>query len=157
VHRYSFPFATIALALTLFSAGALIGCRKKEALLIERVKSIPLSGAKDTLFIERSPYWDTKNHQARVDSNRQVFLFFPPKGQLLFVSVENMGGVPLKRDTIWVTKTIPVEEFLHTSTKDTNLNLHIAFKDWHKAPSDIVLYIRNADSVYAKVRFEGAK
>jgi hypothetical protein len=131
---------------------------KNDAWLINEEKVIPVTGAIDTLYFERSKFWDTRAEKASVEENRQEITFVPlsPK-EKLFVVVQNMGGVPLRRDTIRTTKTFPAETFLRTFTKDTNLRIHVEFTDWKKTPTDVVVYIRHVDSIYRSIRFEGAK
>ena len=139
--------------LHLFIAGllvtiALTGCSRPSARLIDAVKEIPLSGGHDTIYIERSNHWDRGLKRARTDSNRQTIVFKPASGEIAYVTLRNMGGVPLKRDTIQGLRRFPAELFLRTGTLDTNMHLNVEFSDWHKAQTDVVVYIRNRDSVY---------
>jgi hypothetical protein len=123
---------------------------------VDEDKVIPVTGAIDTIYFERSKFWDTRSQKATVEENRQDITFVPlSEKERMFVIVQNMGGVPLKRDTVRTRKTVKAEELLRTVTKDTNLRIHIEFNDWKKTPTDVVVYIRKADSVYRNIRFEG--
>ncbi|HWF44497.1 MAG TPA: hypothetical protein VG537_07640 [Candidatus Kapabacteria bacterium] len=133
----------------------LVACGRKPASLIEAVKEIPLSGGHDTIYMERSRAWDRGRDIARADSNRQTIGFRPAPGEIAFVTLRNMGGVPLKRDTIRGAIREPAEIFLRTGTLDTNMNLHIEFPDWHRPQTDVIVYIRNRDSVYREFLFVG--
>jgi hypothetical protein len=136
-------------------AGALVSCGRRPARLIEAVKEIPLSGGHDTIYMERSHAWDRGRDIARTDSNPQTIGFRPIPGEIAFVTLRNMGGVPLKRDTIRGPIREPAEIFLRTGTLDTNMHLHIEFLDWHRPQTDVVVYIRNRDSVYREFLFVG--
>lgn len=142
----------------LLCAGAILGgCTKKSTKLVDRTKTIPLLGAHDTILAERSAYWQGKE-RASIDTNRQQITFSPSGKLIYFATLENMGGVPLKRDTIRAEKSLRLEDYLQTVTKDTNLQLHIESNDRTKTPSEIVIYIRNhPDSVYQKIILQGQK
>ena len=133
------------------------GCGSRDVCLLEQAKTIPVSGGREKLYAERSSYWDDQGHTARSKSNRQMFTFVPPEGLTLYVNLENMGGVPMKRDTIRTTKYFFAETYLRTITKDTNLSIHIETSDRKKPPTDVEVYVRNVDSVYSQIRFEGIK
>ncbi len=145
---------SLCLALPLLSV-TLLGCGKGPARLVDAVKEIPLSGGKDTMFMERSSYWDGRQSVARTDSNRQIITFKPLPGEVAFVTLRNMGGVPLRRDTIRSARQESAEHFLRTGTLDTNMHIHIEFADWKRAPTDVVVFIRNRDSVYREFLFSG--
>src|SRR2546421_838800 len=119
----------------------LAACGKGPARLVDAVKEIPISGGHDTMFMERSSYWDRTRSIARIDSNRQAITFKPSLGDIAYVTLRNMGGVPLKRDTIRTVIHVPAEQFLRTGTLDTNLHLTIEFPDPHRAPTDVIVYI----------------
>ena len=136
-------------------AAALSGCGKGPARMVDAVKEIPLSGARDTMYMERSSYWDRRQSIARTDSNRQTITFKPMPGEIAYVTLRNMGGVPLRRDTINGVRHESAEQFLRTGTLDTNMHIHIEFPDWKKAPTDVVVFIRNRDSVYREFLFFG--
>lgn len=129
-------------------------CGKGPARLIDAVKEIPLSGAHDTLYMERSSYWDRRGLSvARTDSNRQTITFKPAPGDVAFVTLRNMGGVPLKRDTIRGVQREAAEHFLRTGTRDTNMHLTIGFSDPHRPETDVIVFIRNVDSAYREFLF----
>lgn len=133
-------------------AGSLASCNSR-ADLLEEPKVIAASGKRDTIYVERSKFWSDKKQKSSVDSNRQFFIFKPRAGQLMYVLLENTGGVPLRRDTIRDIDTVSLEHYLRTPAKDTNLYLSIEHPDLGKAPTDVFLYIRNPDSVYKEVIF----
>ncbi len=134
---------------------AIGACGKKEVRLIDKVKQISLSGGRDTVYMERSRYWDDGRDIARSDSNRQMITFNPGSTPITYVTLENMGGVPLRRDTIRGLVKESAEMFLRTGTLDTNMHLHIDFPDYKKPQTDVVIYIRNRDSVYREIMFVG--
>jgi hypothetical protein len=121
--------------------------------LVENPKVIAASNERDTIYVERSKFWETNKQKASVDSNRQFFIFKPKASEAMFVLLENTGGVPLSRDTIRQIDTLSLEHFLRTPAKDTNLYMRIEYADYRKAPTDVFLYIRNPDSVYQQVVF----
>ncbi len=132
----------------------LASCGKGPARLIDAVKEIPLSGGHDTLFMERSSYWDHYGPSiARTDSNRQTISFKPAPGDVAFVTLRNMGGVPLKRDTVQTSEHFSAEHFLRTGTRDTNMHLTIEFADPRRQPTDDIVYIRNLDSAFREYLF----
>jgi hypothetical protein len=133
------------------------GCGKRETKLIERVKRIPMSGAKDTLYMERSKAWNTRQVEAPIDSNRQSITFRPLPGELAYVILQNMGGVPLRRDTVRKETTFACEEYLQTMTLDTNLRIHVEFQNYRTPTTDVSVFIRTPDSAYRQIRFEGKK
>ena len=133
-------------------AASLASCNSR-ADLLEEPKVIAASGKRDTIYVERSKFWSDKKQKSSVDSNRQFFIFKPRAGQLMYVLLENTGGVPLRRDTIRDIDTVSLEHYLRTPAKDTNLYLSIEHPDLGKAPTDVFLYIRNPDSVYKEVIF----
>jgi hypothetical protein len=135
----------------------LAACGKKETRLVMNAKRIPISGARDTLFMERSKFWDDRNHKSAVDSNRQTISFIPLQKEVAFVTLQNMGGVPLRRDTIRAERSFPAEDYLQTMTKDTNLRLRIDFQNYRIPPTDVIIYIRTPDSAYERIRFEGKR
>lgn len=132
----------------------LTGCNK-EADLLEQPRVLSATGERDTIFVERSKFWENKQQEATVDSIRQYFVFKPKAGETMYVLLENTGGVPLRRDTIKTIDTMYLEHYLRTPAKDTNLYLSIEYPDFRKAPTDVFLYIRNRDSVYREVVFVG--
>jgi hypothetical protein len=134
-----------------------MGCQKTDVCLLNQVKRIPVTGKNDVVYIERSQFWDGAGIKARSGSNRQTFIFVPPPNMTLFVTLENMGGVPLKRDTFKTKSFRFAETYLRTSTKDTNLAIHIETSDKTKRPTDVTLYMRDVDSVCSDIRFEGVK
>lgn len=144
--------AVSVFALPLLACSMLASCNS-EADLVEKPKVISASGQRDTIFVERSKFWENQKQEASVDTNRQFFIFKPKAGEAMYVLVENTGGVPLRRDTIRKIDTLSLEHFLRTPAKDTNLYLRIEYADFRKAPSDVFLYIRNPDSVYKEVVF----
>ncbi|HEX5316364.1 MAG TPA: hypothetical protein VFX22_06910 [Candidatus Kapabacteria bacterium] len=132
----------------------LASCGKRPARLVDAVKEIPLSGGHDTVFMERSSYWDPHGIAvARTDSNRQAITFKPAPGDIAFVTLRNMGGVPLKRDTIRGVQRDGAEHFLRTGTRDTNMHLTIAFSDPRRPETDVIVFIRNVDSAYREFLF----
>jgi len=132
----------------------LASCGKGPARLIDAVKEIPLSGGHDTMFMERSSYWDYGGRSiARTDSNRQTISFKPASGDVAYVTLRNMGGVPLKRDTIRSAIRLPAEQFLRTGTRDTNMHLTIDFPDPRRPETDVIVFIRNLDSAYREFLF----
>jgi hypothetical protein len=131
------------------------GCGHGPARLIDAVKEIPIAGAHDTMYMERSRHWDRTRHIARTDSNRQIISFKPAPGEIAFVTIRNMGGVPLHRDTIRSARREAAELFLRTGTLDTNMHLTIEFADPHRAPTDVIVFIRNRDSVFREFLFLG--
>lgn len=133
------------------------GCHKKEVTLLDKSKRIPVMGKNDVVYVERSKFWDGRGMTARSESNRQTFTFVPPPNTTLFVTLENMGGVPLKRDTFKTKSYRFAETYLRTSTKDTNLSIHIETGDKTKPPTDVTIYMRDIDSVCSDIRFEGVK
>jgi len=136
----------------------LTGCGKGDTKLIENPKSIALLGSTDTILAERSAYWNTPMLEAAVKENRQAIQFEPGGKLTYYAYLENMGGVPLKRDTIRATKTLKMEEYLRTITKDTNMILHIESSDRTKGPTEVVVYIRNRpDSAYKLIQFKEGK
>ncbi|HET6510741.1 MAG TPA: hypothetical protein VFH43_01005 [Candidatus Kapabacteria bacterium] len=137
-------------ALTL--GGMLASCSGK-ADLLEEPRVIAASGDRDTIFVERSKFWENKQQKASVDSVRQYFIFKPKAGETMYVLLENTGGVPLRRDTISKIDTMFLEHYLRTPAKDTNLYLSIEYPDFRKAPTDVFLYIRDRDSVHKEVVF----
>jgi hypothetical protein len=130
----------------------LAGCGK-EARVVNRVKEIPLVGGRDTVYFERSEYWDRSRSIAWIDSNRQLITFRPPAGTVAYVTLQNMGGVPLKRDTIRALRQVSAEQYLRTGTQDTNMHLHIDFPDYRKPSTDVIIFIRNRDSIYREILF----
>lgn len=144
-------FRSLAMAMCL---PAILAC-SGEADLVEEPKRVSASGSRDTVYVERSKFWETQNQKASVDTNRQQFIFRAKPSSPMIVLLENAGGVPLRRDTFRTTDTLPLEHYLRTPGKDTNLYLRIEYSDYHKAPSDVFLYIRNPDSVYREVVFIG--
>jgi hypothetical protein len=126
-----------------------------DADLVEKPRVVSASGARDTIFVERSKFWEDKKQKSSVDSNRQVFIFKPKVGEAMYVLLENTGGVPLRRDTITRTDTISLEHYLRTPAKDTNLYMSIEYADFRKLHTDVFIYIRNPDSVYKEVVFVG--
>ena len=130
-------------------------CGHGPARLIDAVKEIPISGGHDTMYMERSSHWDRNRHIARTDSNRQVISFKPAPGEIAFVTLRNMGGVPLHRDTIRSARREAAEHFLRTGTLDTNMHLTIDFADPRRASTDVIVFIRNRDSVYREFLFYG--
>jgi hypothetical protein len=132
----------------------LSGCRQ-DAELLEEPKRVFASGSRDTVFVERSKFWQLPNQKAHVDTNRQHFIFKPKASSPMIVLLENAGGVPLRRDTFRTTDTLSLEHYLRTPGKDTNLYLRIEYADYNKAPSDVFLYIRSPDSVFREVVFVG--
>ena len=145
---------SVALGFVVILTCLAIGCGQK-ARVINTVKEVPISGAVDTIFFERSSFWDRDHALAKVDSNRQVITFRPTAKQVAFAILENMGGVPLRRDTIRKLTSIPAETYLRTVTHDTNLRLHVEFSDWKIPASDILIYVRNTDSIYREVLIRG--
>lgn len=143
---------SVAAAATLLAIVGLAGCGK-EARVINRVKEIPLVGGRDTIYFERSQYWDRSRSIAWVDSNRQIITFRPASGSVAYVTLQNMGGVPLRRDTLRGTMQMPAEQYLRTGTQDTNMHLHIEFPDYRKPTTDVIVLIRNRDSVYREILF----
>src|SRR5579883_1466462 len=142
-------------SLPILSLIFIASCGHGPARLVDKVKEIPSLFARDTMFMERSSFWDRDHTVARVDSNRQTISFKPAANEVLFVTLRNMGGVPLKRDTIRGVKREPAELFLHTGTRDTNMHLTIESTDARRQPTDVVIYIRNRDSVYREFLFFG--
>ncbi len=134
-----------------------LACQKKEVSLIDKAKRIPVIGKNDVVYVERSKFWDGPNIKARSESNRQTFTFVPPPNMTLFVTLENMGGVPLKRDTFKTRGYRFAETYLRTTTKDTNLAIHVETADKTKQPTDVTIYMRDVDSVCSEIRFEGVK
>jgi hypothetical protein len=128
-------------------------CGKSPARIIEAVKEIPLSGGHDTIFLERSTYWDRGHSYARTDSNRQMMTFKPAPGDIAFVTLRNMGGVPLQRDTIRSFQRVPAERFLRTGTRDTTMQITIEFPDSRRPQTDVIVFIRNLDSAYREFLF----
>lgn len=126
---------------------------KSEADLVGEPRYVNASGARDTVFVERSKFWEDKKQKSSVDSNRQFFIFKPKSGEAMYVLLENTGGVPLRRDTITKLDTISLEHYLRTPNKDTNLYLSIEYADFRKIHTDVFIYIRNRDSVYKEVVF----
>jgi hypothetical protein len=133
-------------------AGLLASCSSK-ADLLDKPKVIAASGERDTIYVERSKFWQNKQQKASVDSIRQYFIFKPKAGETMYVLLENTGGVPLRRDTISKIDTMYLEHYLRTPAKDTNLYLSIEYPDFRKAPTDVFLYIRDRDSVHKEVVF----
>ena len=131
----------------------LLASCSSEADLLEQPKLISASGERDTIFVERSKFWENKQQKASVDSIRQYFVFKPKAGETLYVLLENTGGVPLRRDTVTKVDTMYLEHYLRTPAKDTNLYLSIEYPDFRKAPTDVFLYIRDRDSVHKEVLF----
>ena len=130
------------------------GCGRGPAKLVNTVKEIPLSSSHDTIFAERSNFWDAgKSETARIDSNRQSFTFKPSAGDILVVTLRNMGGVPLKRDTIRRPSKTAAESFLRTGTMDTNMHMTIEHANSKLPETDIIIFIRNRDSVYKEFLF----
>ncbi len=146
-------FGIVCCVIILVALGA-SGCSNK-ARIVNTVKEVPISGALDTVFFERSKYWDREQPEARVDSNRQTITFRPSGKDVAYAILQNMGGVPLRRDTIRGQKSIPAEQYLRTVTRDTNLRLHVEFSDWRRPATDIIVYLRNRDSVYREVLVRG--
>jgi hypothetical protein len=64
-----------------------------------------------------------------------------------------MGGVPLRRDTVRGLMQVPAEQYLRTGTQDTNMHLHIEFPDYRKPSTDVIVLVRNRDSVYREILF----
>jgi hypothetical protein len=126
---------------------------KSEAELVEEPRYVSASGGRDTIFVERSKFWEDKKQKSSVDSNRQVFIFKPKAGEAMYVLLENTGGVPLRRDTITKLDTLSLEHYLRTPAKDTNLYLSIEYADFRKLHTDVFIYIRNRDSVFKEVVF----
>ena len=131
----------------------LVSCGKEPARLVDAVKEIPISGGRDTMFIERSSFWDAGEAIARTDSNRQTITFKLSPGDIEFITLRNMGGVPLKRDTIRSVVREPAEIFLRTGTRDTNMRLTVESADTRKPETNVVVFIRNRDSVYREFLF----
>jgi hypothetical protein len=131
----------------------IVGCGR-HARLVNKVKEIALVGGRDTVYFERSEYWDRGRGIAWVDSNRQTVSFRPAAGTIAYVSLQNMGGVPLKRDTVRGPLQFSAEHFLRTGTLDTNMHLHVDFPDYRKPPTDVIVLIRNRDSVYREILFK---
>jgi hypothetical protein len=131
----------------------LLASCNSEADLVEQPRLVSASGARDTIYVERSKFWSDKKQKSSVDTNRQVFIFKPKPGEAMYVLLENTGGVPLRRDTILKTDTISLEHFLRTPAKDTNLYMSIEYADFRKLHTDVFIYIRNPDSVYKQVVF----
>jgi hypothetical protein len=131
---------------------ALVSCSGK-ADLVEKPRFVSASGVRDTIFVERSKFWEDKKQKSSVDSNRQSFIFKPKSGEAMYVLLENTGGVPLRRDTITRLDTISLEHYLRTPAKDTNLYMSIEYADFRKLHTDVFIYIRNPDSVYKEVVF----
>ena len=132
----------------------LASCGKGPARLVNAVKEIPLSGGNHTMYMERSSYWDRHGLSiARTDSNRQTITFEPAPGDVAYVTLRNMGGVPLKRDTIRSVVHLPAEHFLRTETRDTNMLLTIGFSDPRRPETDVIVFIRNLDSAYREFLF----
>lgn len=131
---------------------ALASCSGK-ADLVEKPRLVSASGDRDTIFAERSKFWEDKHQKSSVDSNRQIFIFKPKPGEAMYVLLENTGGVPLRRDTITKLDTISLEHYLRTPAKDTNLYMSIEYADFRKLHTDVFIYIRNPDSVYKEVVF----
>lgn len=119
--------------------------------MINAVKEIPLSGGRDTMYMERSNYWGRR--AARTDSNRQTITFKPAPGDVAFVTLRNMGGVPLKRDTVRAFQKVSAEHFLRTGTRDTTMRLTIDFPNPRRPPTEVLVFIRNLDSVYREYLF----
>ncbi|MEO6938744.1 MAG: hypothetical protein ABI444_01170 [Candidatus Kapaibacterium sp.] len=157
LQKNKFEGSGFGLALLCGTLLLMAGCGGRDVCLLEQAKTIPVSGGNEKLYAERSSYWDDQGHTARSKSNRQMFTFVPPPGLTLYVNLENMGGVPMKRDTIRTTKYVFAETYLRTITKDTNLSIHIETSDRKKPPTDVEVYVRNVDSVYSQIRFEGMK
>lgn len=149
VKRTYLPPALAGLVLLLAS------CGQKEVRIVDKVKEISMSGGHDTVYFERSSYWDHGRNIARSDSNHQTISFKPLSGQIAYVVLENMGGVPLKRDTIRSERRESAEWYLRTGTLDTNMHIHIEYPDYKKPQTDVVCYIRNRDSVYREIMFVG--
>jgi len=105
------------------------------------------------MFVERSHFWDRDEAVARVDSNRQTIGFRIGPGDVAYVTLRNMGGVPLKRDTVRSSSRFPAETFLRTGTRDTNMHLTVEFADPHRPATDAAVFIRNRDSVYREFLF----
>jgi hypothetical protein len=124
-----------------------------DADLVEKPRFVSASGARDTIYVERSKFWEDKKQKSSVDSNRQIFIFKPKAGEAMYVLLENTGGVPLRRDTITTLDTISLEHYLRTPAKDTNLYMSIEYADFRKLHTDVFIYIRNPDSVYKEVVF----
>ncbi|HZK76883.1 MAG TPA: hypothetical protein VFD13_08255 [Candidatus Kapabacteria bacterium] len=142
------PLAIIGTVLLLAS------CGKGPSRLIDAVKEIPLSGGHDTMYMERSSYWDRHGLSvARTDSNRQWVTFKAAPGDAAYVTLRNMGGVPLMRDTIRGVQHESAEHFLRTGTRDTNMHLTIAFADSRRPETDVIVFIRNLDSAYREFLF----
>ena len=149
-----YPRSVLLASLLLLAACGIASCGKGPARLIDAVKEIPLSGGHDTIFIERSSYWDHGGPSiARTDSNRQTITFKPVQGDIAFVTLRNMGGVPLKRDTIRGPERLSAEHFLRTGTRDTNMHLTIEFSDPRRTSTDDMIFIRNLDSAYREFLF----
>jgi hypothetical protein len=140
-------------ALAVLGGIVLAGCGR-EARVVNKVKQISLVGGRDTIYFERSTYWDRDRSIAWVDSNRQTISFRPSAGVVAYISLQNMGGVPLRRDTLRAPMQIAAEQFLRTGTLDTNMHLHIDFPDYRKPPTDVIVLIRNRDSVYREILFK---
>ncbi len=151
VNRLVLAAAAFVLAMTSFA------CERPEVMLIDKPKRIPVVGKNDVVYVERSKFWDGAGIKARSESNRQTFTFVPPPNTTLFVTLENMGGVPLKRDTFKVKTYRFAETYLRTSTKDTNLSIHIETNDKTNRPTDVTIYMRDVDTVCSDIRFEGLK
>ena len=73
------------------------------------------------------------------------------------MTLENMGGVPMKRDTFKTRGYRFAEVYLRTSTRDTNLQIHIETNDKTKPPTNVAIYMRNIDTVCSQILFEGMK
>lgn len=142
----------VRVLLVVAAAAVFVGCGR-EARVVNRVKEIPLVGGRDTVYFERSAYWDRGRSRAWVDSNRQTITFRPGSGSTVFVTLQNMGGVPLRRDTLRAAMQLPAEQYLRTGTLDTNMHLHIEFSDYRKPSTDVIILIRNRDSVYREILF----
>ncbi len=134
---------------------SLTGCGHRPARLINTVKEIPLSGGNDTIFAERSSYWDMGRAEAvaRVDSNRQELTFRTSPGDVVVVTMRNMGGVPLKRDTVRRASKAAAERFFRTGTLDTNMHLTVEHLNPKIPETDVIVFIRNRDSVYREFLF----
>jgi hypothetical protein len=144
--------ASSIVAIVLVASTGFIGCGRK-ARIVNKVKEISLVGGRDTVYFERSSQWDRGRSIAWVDSNRQSISFRANSGTIAYITLQNMGGVPLRRDTLHGPLQVPAEQYLRTGTLDTNMHLHVDFPDYRKPPTDVIVLVRNRDSVYREILF----
>ena len=134
-----------------------VACSAREVTMTDAVKTFPVSGGSGNVYVGRSEFWDKGNSGSHPSENRQTFVFIPPEHLALYVELENMGGVPLHRDTMRSKTYRFADLYLRTATRDTNLQIHIELSDKTKPPTDVSVFVRDVDTVCSQIRFEGMK